>query len=87
MEAEKMIKITPEIRVELLKEFPVSEKTVYNALTFATGGYTAETIRRRAQELGGKLMQEVTTDEVESSALMNDQTDTIKTREVEPVEG
>ena len=59
MEAEKMIKITPEIRVELMKEFPVSEKTVYNALTFATGGYTAESIRRRAQELGGKLMQEV----------------------------
>ena len=58
MEAEKMIKITPEIRVELLKEFPVSEKTVYNALTFATGGYTAESIRRRAQELGGKLMKE-----------------------------
>ena len=60
MEAEKMIKITPEIRVELMKEFPVSEKTVYNALTFSTGGYTAESIRRRAQELGGKLMQEVT---------------------------
>ena len=72
---------------ELRKEFPVSEKTLYNALTFATGGYTAESIRRRAQELGGKLMQEVTTDEVESSALMHDQTDTIPTREVEPVEG
>ena len=64
MDAEKMIKVTTEIRVELMKEFPVSEKTVYNALTFATGGYTAESIRRRAQELGGKLMQEVTdTDE------------------------
>ena len=59
MEVEKMIKITPEIRVELMKEFPVSDKTVYNALTFATGGYTAEQIRRRALELGGKLMQEV----------------------------
>ena len=87
MEAEKRIKITPEIRVELMKEFPVSEKTVYNALTFATGGYTAEQIRRRALDLGGKLMQEVTTDEVESSALMHDQTDTIPTREVEPGEG
>lgn len=54
-----MIKVTTEIRVELMKEFPVSEKTVYNALTFATGGYTAEQIRRRALELGGKLMQEV----------------------------
>lgn len=60
MEAEKKIKITPKIRVELMKEFTVSEKTVYNALTFATGGYTAEQIRRRALELGGKLMQEVT---------------------------
>lgn len=60
MEAEKIIKITSEIRVELMKEFPVSEKTVYNALTFATGGYTAESIRSRALELGGKLMQEVT---------------------------
>ena len=48
-----------------MKEFPVSEKTVYNALTFATGGYTAESIRRRAQELGGKLMQEVTAEEAE----------------------
>ena len=55
-----MIKVTTEIRVELMKEFPVSEKTVYNALTFATGGYAAEQIRRRALELGGKLMQEVT---------------------------
>lgn len=60
MEAEKMIKITPEIRAELIKEFPVSKKTVYNALTFATGGYTAESIRLHALELGGKLMQEVT---------------------------
>ena len=56
---EKMIKVTPEIRVELMKEFPVSEKTVYNALNFLTGGYAAEQIRRRAVELGGKLMQEV----------------------------
>lgn len=62
METKKEIKVTPEIRVELLKEFPVSEKTVYNALNFATGGYTAEQIRRRAQELGGKLMQEVVED-------------------------
>ena len=57
---EKMIKVTPEIRAELMKEFPVSEKTVYNALNFLTGGYAAEQIRRRAVELGGKLMQEVT---------------------------
>lgn len=64
MDTEKMIKVTTEIRVELMKEFPVSEKTVYNALTFATGGYAAEQIRRRALELGGKLMREVTdTDE------------------------
>lgn len=56
---EQQVKITPKIRVELMKEFPVSEKTVYNALNFLTGGYTAEQIRRRAQELGGKLMQEV----------------------------
>ena len=55
-----MIKVTTEIRVELMKEFPVSEKTVYNALNFLTGGYAAEQIRRRAVELGGKLMQEVT---------------------------
>lgn len=60
MDAEKLIKVTTEIRVELMKEFPVSEKTIYNALNFLTGGYTAEQIRRRAQELGGKLMQEVT---------------------------
>lgn len=65
-----MIKITPEIRVELLKEFPVSEKTVYNALTFATGGYTAEQIRRRALDLGGKLMKEVT-DTAEGTAQGN----------------
>ena len=52
---EKMIKVTPEIRVELMKEFPVSEKTVYNALNFLTGGYAAEQIRRRTVELGGKI--------------------------------
>ena len=68
-----MIKITPEIRVELMKEFPVSEKTVYNALTFATGGYTAESIRRRAQELGGKLMQEVTAETNTAEASPKDQ--------------
>lgn len=63
-----MIKINPEIRVELMKEFQVSEKAVYNALTYATGGYTAEQIRRRALELGGKLMKEVTdTDKVEGA--------------------
>lgn len=61
-----MIKIIPEIRVELMKEFQVSEKTVYNVLNFATGGYTAESIRRRAQELGGKLMQEVTAEATET---------------------
>lgn len=55
----KEIKITTEIRVEILKEFCVTEKTVYNALNFLTGGYAAEQIRRRALELGGKLMQEV----------------------------
>jgi len=63
MESKKEIKVTPEIRVELMKEFPVSEKTVYNALNFLTGGYTAEQIRRRAKELGGKLMQEVQEEE------------------------
>lgn len=68
METKKMIKITPEIRVELMKEFPVSEKTVYNALTYATGGYTAEQIRRRALELGGKLMQEVTAEATETKS-------------------
>lgn len=59
MKRKKEIKVTSKIRVELMKEFPVSEKTVYNALHFETGGYTAEQIRQRAQELGGKLMQEV----------------------------
>lgn len=63
MESKKEIKVTPEIRVELMKEFPVSEKTVYNALNFLTGGYAAEQIRRRAKELGGKLMQEVQEEE------------------------
>ncbi len=66
------IKINPEIRVELMKEIPVSEKTVYNALNFLTNGYAAEQIRRRALELGGKLMQEVST-EPTCSAENNDQ--------------
>lgn len=65
---EQLIKINPEIRVELMKEFPVSEKTVYNALNFLTGGYTAEQIRRRAQELGGKLMQEVPAEATETKS-------------------
>lgn len=69
---EQMIKINPDIRVELMKEFPVSEKTVYNALNFLTGGYTAEQIRRRAQELGGKLMQEVPTEANNAEASTKD---------------
>jgi len=58
---EKVIKVTPEIRAELMKRFQVSEKTIYNALTFATGGYTAKMIRLCAVELGGKFMAEVAT--------------------------
>ena len=62
METIKEIRITKEIREQLMAEFPVSEKTVFNAVKFATGGYAAEQIRRRAQELGGVLMQSVTTE-------------------------
>ena len=32
----RKIEVTKEVRVELMKEFPVSEKTIFNALTFAT---------------------------------------------------
>ena len=46
-----------------MKEFPVCEKTVWNALKYETSGYTAEQIRRRALELGGTLMQEVNEEE------------------------
>lgn len=58
MAEKKEIKVTQEIRVELMKEFPVCEKTIYNALKFETSGYTAESIRRRALELGATLMVE-----------------------------
>lgn len=50
---QRFIKVDTEVRVELLKEFTVSERTLYYALNFETGGYTAESIRRRALELGG----------------------------------
>ena len=59
METTKEIRVTKEIRERLLNDFSVSEKTVYNALKFATGGYAAEQIRHRALELGGVLMQAV----------------------------
>ena len=55
METKKEIRVTSEIREVLLKEFPVSGKTVYNALHYETGGYTAAQIRIRAIELGGEL--------------------------------
>ena len=63
MEKKKEIKVTQEIRIDLMKEFPVCEKTVWNALKYETSGYTAEQIRRRALELGGTLMQEVNEEE------------------------
>lgn len=50
----KEIKVTPEIRSQLMEEFEVSEKTVWNAIKFHTGSYTAKQIRSRAQELGGR---------------------------------
>ena len=52
---QKFIKVSPKVRVALLKEIAVSESTLYNALNFATSGYTAESIRRKALELGGVL--------------------------------
>ena len=82
----KKIEVTPEVRARLREEHCVeNDQTVYNALNYETNSPLAKMIRRRALELGGKVW--VTTDEVESSALMHDQTDTIPTREVEPVEG
>lgn len=54
MEKKKEIKVTPEIRSQLIQEFHVSEKTVWNAIKFHTDSYTANQIRRRAIELGGK---------------------------------
>ena len=82
----KKIEVTPEVRARLREEHCVeNDQTVYNALNYETNSPLAKMIRRRALELGGK--EWVTTDEVESSALMHDQTDTIPTREVEPVEG
>ena len=56
MEEKKEIKVTAEIRAELMKEFPVCEKTIWNALKFQTFGYTANEIRRRAMALDGVLM-------------------------------
>lgn len=63
MEKYQEIKTSQEIRVELMKEFPVSEKTVWSALHYATDSYLAKQIRRRAMELGGKLIQEVGVEE------------------------
>ena len=54
---QKFIKVSPKVRVDLLKEIAVSESTLYNALNFATSGYTAESIRSRALELGGVLYE------------------------------
>lgn len=82
----KKIEVTPKVRAQLREEHClVNDQTVYKALRYETDGPLAKMIRRRALELGGK--EWVTTDEVESSALMHNQTDTIPTREVEPVEG
>lgn len=63
---QQIIKVKTEVRVELLKEFCVSERTLYYALNFETSGYTAESIRRRALELGGVLFQSVETVETKS---------------------
>jgi hypothetical protein len=57
-ERKKEIKVTVEIRKQLLAEFPVGDKTVYNALHYASDSYAARMIRCRALELGGCLMQQ-----------------------------
>ena len=54
---QQMITISTSIRVELMKEFPVSEKTVTSALNFVTNSYTAAQIRRRDLELGVELWE------------------------------
>ena len=59
----KKIEITPEVKAKILHEFSVSERTIWNAINYKTGGYAANQIRRRALELGGR--EWATTDEKE----------------------
>lgn len=68
----KRIKVNPEIRECLKKEFELSnDVTVYNALNFTTDSPSAKMIRRRALELGG--VEWHTADEPACSAENNDQ--------------
>ena len=81
----KKIEVTPEVRAQLREEHClVNDQTVYKALRYETDSPLAKMIRRRALELGGK--EWITSDEVESSGAMHDQTDAIPTREAVPAE-
>ena len=51
------IRVTKEVREQLVKEFEACEKTVWNALKYETDSPAAKMIRRRALELGGEVWE------------------------------
>ncbi len=59
----KYIKVSPEIREQLKTEFakngkPLQDATVYRILRYTSDSYMAEQLRKRALELGGRVIEE-----------------------------
>lgn len=59
----KYIKVSPEIREQLKSEFakngkPLRDATVYRILRYTSNSYMAEQLRKRALELGGRVIEE-----------------------------
>ncbi len=59
----KYIKVSPEIREQLKTEFakngkPLRDATVYRILRYTSDSYMAEQLRKRALELGGRVIEE-----------------------------
>lgn len=51
------IRVTKEVRKQLVKDFEACEKTVWNALKYETDSPAAKMIRKRALELGGEVWE------------------------------
>lgn len=59
----KYIKVSPEIREQLKTEFakngkPLRDATVYRILRYTSDSYMAGQLRKRALELGGRVIEE-----------------------------
>lgn len=63
------IKVTNEMRAELVKSFGVTRKHVYESLNYKKNSPCAQRIRRKAFDLGGERVSEVYTPDCKTEFL------------------